>query len=235
MLILRAFGKVCALNRTVRQTGDFTMRSRVFIIVPLLAITASWIVTGCSTQDTATNGAPSAPRQAANSGNSETAALAKPGEHGGTGEAKYSPQSDPEYPFKLVSMLESESTFGGMRCWLKKEGAGWHKSKFDGVWNAVLRRTFGPNEVSCLLESADVATVQRIELEAEFYEPGVMENEMMLQFCQSAQVLMHPAVPTEDFVNAVLKQRPWSDGAWALAKHPHSNAGFDLRLTKIKN
>jgi hypothetical protein len=121
-----------------------------------------------------------------------------------------------------------------MKCGLVKEGDGWHKSKFDGVWNAVLRRKFGENEVSCLLESGDSSTIARVELEAEFHQPGTQENEMLLQFCQSAQVLMYPDLPGDDFAAAVVAKGQWSNENWQLSRIPYANGGFGLMLTKVQ-
>lgn len=145
---------------------------------------------------------------------------------------KYSPKDDQTYPFKLVTLLSQSTTFGGIPCGLAVEGQGWHKSKFDGVWNAVLRRHFGPNEVSCLLESSTISTVQRIELEAEFYQPGLHESAMLLQFSQSAQILMYPTTPSREFAEAVVNKRKWSNDQWELTRNSYANGGFGLMLRR---
>lgn len=149
-------------------------------------------------------------------------------------EARPSPEADSAYPFTLVSALASDSVFGGHACGLRADEKGWHKSNFDGMWNATLRRSFGANEVSCLLESQDVSTVERIELEAEFYQPAFMEAEMLMQFSQSAQVLMHPTMPPVEFARAVAGKAEWSDAQWALTRIPYANGGFGLVLRRIE-
>lgn len=141
-------------------------------------------------------------------------------------------EGDPAYPHKLITVLGTDMTFGGVRCGLRLSGEGWHKSKFDGTWNAILMRSFGPNEVSCLLESQDPSTVQRIELEAEFYQPGYMESEILLQFAQSAQVLMHPGEPPRKFAEAVANMSEWSNDQWKLTRTPYTNGGFGLMLKR---
>ncbi|MBL8764052.1 MAG: hypothetical protein JNM07_07265 [Phycisphaerae bacterium] len=131
-----------------------------------------------------------------------------------------------------MSILSEPAEFGGARCWLTAEGGGWHKSKTDGVWNAVLRRRFGDNEVSCLLESDIASTVQRAELEAEFYKPGLHEAAMLLQFSQSAQILMHPTDPPAEFAEAVASKGAWSNDQWELKREPYANGGFGLMLRR---
>lgn len=156
---------------------------------------------------------------------------------GGTAVAtqnRYSPQSDPMYPFKLITILQEDAIFGGMHCRLELDGEGWHKSNFDGMWNATLRRSFGPNEVSCLLESTDISTVQRVELEAEFYKVGYKEAEILMQFSQSAQILMHPSTPPFEFAEAVANKREWSSDQWKLTRIPYANGGFGLMLRRNK-
>jgi hypothetical protein len=142
----------------------------------------------------------------------------------------YAPKADPTYPFKLVTLLSQVREAEGAEFALQVAGEGWHKSKVDGVWNAVLRRTLGPNEVSCLLESTDPSTVQRVELEAEFHEPGKFEADMLLQFALSAQVLMHPDVPTREFAEAVTNKSDWSNAKWEMKREPYANGGFGLML-----
>lgn len=140
--------------------------------------------------------------------------------------------TDRATPFTLVSVLETETLFGGFDCALTAEGTGWHRSSFDGVWNATLRRAFGPNEVSCLLESQNGSTVERIELEAEFNQAGFMEAEMLMQFCQSAQVLMYPAMPPAAFAEAVASKGEWSNDQWALTRIAYPSSGFGLMLRR---
>ena len=144
-----------------------------------------------------------------------------------------SSKKDPAYPLKLVSILSKPTEFNGVQCALQVEGDGWHKSEWDGRWNAVLRKSFGENEVSCLLESENSSTVQRVELEAEFYQPGLHEDEVLLQFVQSAQVLMHPLTPPREFAEAVISKSSWTNGQWELAPEDYDNGGFGLTLRKL--
>lgn len=144
----------------------------------------------------------------------------------------HAPSGDQAYPFKLVTILSEPAEFGGARCSLTVDGEGWHKSRTDGVWNAVLRRRFGDNEVSCLLESDDISTVQRVELEAEFYQPGLHEAAMLLQFSQSAQILMHPTQPPTEFAEAVARKGDWSNEQWELKRELYTNGGFGLMLRR---
>ncbi len=142
------------------------------------------------------------------------------------------PQQELAYPIKLVELLSKRTEFAGIVCGLEVEGAGWQESKFDGVWNAVLRRSFGENEVSCLLESSRASEVEKIELEAEFHQPGLAEDAMIAQFSQSAQVLMFPSEPPVEFVEAVLRRGEWSDAQWQLTRVPYANGGFGLLLRR---
>ncbi len=139
-------------------------------------------------------------------------------------------QSDSEYPFKLVTILSMDQEFLGAMCSLRDDGKGWHKSEFDGVWNATLRRSFGPNEVSCLIESTRVSRVERVELEAEFYKPSYGDAEMTRQFAQSAQVLMHPLQPSKEFAEALAHKSEWSGNGWSLSRIPYANGGFGFML-----
>lgn len=153
-------------------------------------------------------------------------------QNGMSTETSSSPQNDPTYPFKLVTILSQPTNFNGMQCFLEVEGEGWQASKAFGGWYATLRRSFGENEVSCLLESADASTVQRVSLEAEFYQPGLYENEMLLQFGQSSQVLMHPMKPPQEFAEALVNMTDWSNSQWELVREPYENGGFGLTLRK---
>ena len=142
------------------------------------------------------------------------------------------PKKEQTYPFKLVTILSQTTQFGGVQCALSPEGAGWQKSETFGGWYAQLRRSFGENEVSCLLESNDISTVQRVRLEAEFYQPGLYEDEMLLQFAHSAQILMHPTVPPSEFAEAVVNKSAWSNGQWEMTRESYANGGFELTLQK---
>ena len=170
------------------------------------------------------------PRTANANTPAQTTTATPPAKKAGT--PRYSPKDDQTYPFKLVTVLSKTADFGGTKCGLTDEGEGWHKSKVDGVWNAVLRRRFGQNEVSCLLESADISTVHRVELEAEFYQPGQHEAAMLLQFSQSAQILMHPATPPREFAEAVANKGEWSNNQWELVRESYANGGFGLMLRR---
>lgn len=121
-----------------------------------------------------------------------------------------------------------------MPCGLRVDGQPWHKSKTDGVWNAILKRTFGENEVSCLLESDVASEVQKVQLEAEVYRPGYMEAQMLMQFSQSAQVLMYPSEPPAEFAAAVASKSSWSNAEWKLSRVPYNNGGFGLLLQKMR-
>lgn len=162
------------------------------------------------------------PRAARAEGSSAAAEQPKP----------YSPKTDTTYPYKLVTILSQVKEAEGAEFALQVDGEGWRKSKVDGMWNAVLRRRLGPNEVSCLLESTDPSTVQRVELEAEFYEPSQFEADMLLQFALSAQILMHPEAPTREFAEAVTNKTNWSNALWEMRREPYANGGFGLMLRK---
>jgi hypothetical protein len=55
---------------------------------------------------------------------------------------------------------------------------------------------------------------------------------MLLQFVQSAQVLMHPATPPKELAEAVINKTYWSDDRWELAPENYANGGFGLTLRK---
>lgn len=145
---------------------------------------------------------------------------------------KSSANHDPDYPSKLVSVLSEPTEFNGTLCALSVEKE-WQRSNLTNEWYATLRKKFGENEVSCLLESDSSSTVKRIELEAEFYQPGLYENEMLLQFAQSAQVLMHPATPPREFAEAVVNKSTWKNAQWKLTAEDYTNGGFGLTLRKL--
>ena len=143
-----------------------------------------------------------------------------------------SPPKNEVDPVKLVSILSQPMTVEGMQCFLEAEGEGWQESRTFGGWYAILRRSFGENEVSCLLESDRASTVQRISLEAEFHQPGLYENEMLLQFGQSSVILMHPMEPPQGFTEALVNMTTWSNSQWELTRETYQNGGFELALRK---
>jgi hypothetical protein len=71
-----------------------------------------------------------------------------------------------------------------------------------------------------------------VELQAEFYKPGVLEIEVLAQFLVSAQILMYPHKPDNSFSTAVLTKNSWGDEKWILKKESHPPAGFDLTLRR---
>ena len=81
-----------------------------------------------------------------------------------------------------------------------------------------------------MLESGNISTVQRVELEAEFHQPYLYESAMLLQFSQSAQILMHPIVPPREFAEAIVNKSEWSNDQWELVKESYANGGFGLIL-----
>jgi hypothetical protein len=110
-------------------------------------------------------------------------------------------------------------------------GRGWHRSRLDdGTWVAILRKTFGPNEVSCLLESSSSDTLDYVELEAELYEPGVLEEEVTANFSE-AVAIVYPDAP-DDLVEAIELEREWSDGSWRLTRELYRNGGYGVKLRK---
>jgi hypothetical protein len=111
------------------------------------------------------------------------------------------------------------------------EGTMWKQSRLDSSYYATQRCTFGDNEVSCLMESPTSDAITRIELEAEFYVPGMHTRPMLEQFARAVRVL-YPDAPA-DLHAAVTQQQEWSNGAWTLKKHPHgAGAGYDYRLER---
>lgn len=111
------------------------------------------------------------------------------------------------------------------------EGTMWKQSRLDSSYYATQRCTFGDNEVSCLLESPTSDAITRIELEAEFYVPGMYTRPMLEQFASAVRVL-YPDAPA-DLHAAVTQQMDWSNGVWTLKKHPHgAGAGYDYRLER---
>jgi hypothetical protein len=111
------------------------------------------------------------------------------------------------------------------------EGTMWKQSRLDSSWYATQRRTFGGNEVSCLLESPNSDTVETVELEAEFYVLTQHHSAMMEQFRKAAVVLC-PDAPAE-LIAAIGSQGSWSGSGWLLQKHPHaSGGGYDYRLAR---
>jgi len=125
-------------------------------------------------------------------------------------------------PRNLITLLEEVGLSDGFN------GKGWHRSGHDGRWNAVLLKNYGRNEVSCLLESGDAGTVQRIELEAEFYRPGVYEQPMMLQFTK-ALAAVYPEAP-RPLLEAIASKQTWYDEDCYLTRDDYRSGGFGLRL-----
>jgi len=105
----------------------------------------------------------------------------------------------------------------------------WRRSNFDGVWVAVLRKPFGENEVSCLLESRSRSTIETIELEAEIYRPGRGESDVFRAFAEAAQVLSQE----EGLLDAIEAKEGWSSGKWRLKRERHASGdGYSLTLRK---
>lgn len=131
---------------------------------------------------------------------------------------------DPNSPTLLIAALKSVG--------LQEDpgGKGWHRSDFDGIWNAVVRKRFGQNEVSCLIESNRSDAVQRVELEAEFHHPGVFEREILTQFAQ-ALAAVYPNAPRE-LAEAIAAQREWKGESWHLTREPYKNRGYGLMLRR---
>jgi hypothetical protein len=109
---------------------------------------------------------------------------------------------------------------------------GWARSSYDGVWTATLRRAYGNNEVSCLLESKTGGAVQKVTLEAEFYKPRAHQRGMLEQFAK-AVAGVYPEAPME-LLESIASQSPWSNANWQLTRESHRiGGGHDLRLTSL--
>lgn len=109
-------------------------------------------------------------------------------------------------------------------------GRGWHKSSHDDKWIAIVRLPFGPNEVSCLLESTRPDVIQDIELEAEFYEPHVQREAALIQFAK-ALAAIYPEAPRE-LLEAVAAGEAWSNGEARLSLDAYDNGGHGIRFNK---
>ena len=57
---------------------------------------------------------------------------------------------------------------------------------------------------------------------------------MLLQFAQSASILMHPMTDPQEFSEAVTSMSSWSNGQWELKRSEYSNGGFELTLSERK-
>lgn len=122
------------------------------------------------------------------------------------------PKRDIAAPEEVMSQLRA----AGLRA-----DSPWRRSNFDGIWNAVLRSTFGDNEVSCLLESKSSGTVEVVELEAEVHRPGQREADVFRAFAQAAQVLCKDPALAE----AIEARSDWTSGKWRLAREPYATGG----------
>ena len=91
-------------------------------------------------------------------------------------------------------------------------------------------RQFGANEVSCLIESSKPNTIERIQLEAEFYEPRAYEKQFLLQF-KKAVAVIYPKAP-KGLIDAIAKQKPWTGKKYRLTRERYLNGGYELRLER---
>lgn len=112
-------------------------------------------------------------------------------------------------------------------------GRGWHKSRLDDTWIAILRKPYGRNEISCLIESSSHDTMERVELEAEFYDPGPYDTQMLTQFAKLVAAF-HPEADME-LAQAIVDQRPWTNGTWHLRRerYPNTPSGYGLMFTNV--
>jgi hypothetical protein len=122
------------------------------------------------------------------------------------------PKRDIAPPEEVIAQLRT----AGLRA-----DSPWRRSNFDGIWNAVLRSSFGDNEVSCLLESKSSGTVEVVELEAEVHRPGHREADVFRAFAQAAQVFCKDPGLTE----AIEARSDWTSGKWRLAREPYATGG----------
>ncbi len=128
------------------------------------------------------------------------------------------PRPETSPPEEIIAQLLA----GGVRA-----DSPWHRSNFDGIWNAVLRSTFGDNEVSCLLESSSPGTVEAVELEAEIYRPGQHEAAVFRAFVQAAQIVCDEP----GLVEAIEARADWTSGEWRLAQESYAlGGGYGLAL-----
>jgi len=122
------------------------------------------------------------------------------------------PKPDIATPEELMSQLRA----AGLR-----SDSPWHRSNFDGIWNAVLRSTFGDNEVSCLVESSSSRTVEFLELEAEIHRPGQREADLFSAFARAAlAICKEPGL-----LQAIEAKADWTSGKWRLAREPSPSDG----------
>jgi hypothetical protein len=129
------------------------------------------------------------------------------------------PKRDIAAPEEVIDQLRA----AGLR-----DDSPWRRSSFDGVWNAVLRASFGENEVSCLLESRSPGAVETIELEAEIHQPGQREADVFRAFAQAAKALCQDP----GLLEAIEARRDWAAGSkWRLTREPYAaGGGYGLML-----
>ncbi len=102
-----------------------------------------------------------------------------------------------------------------------RDDSPWRRSNFDGIWNAVLRASFGENEVSCLLESRSLGTIETVELEAELHQPGQREADVFRAFAQAAAAICKEP----GLLDAIEARRDWAAGKWKLTREPNAAGG----------
>lgn len=101
----------------------------------------------------------------------------------------------------------------------------WRRSNLDPrVHFAILRKTYGNNEVSCLFEGFDANRVDRVELELEVYGQQVDEHARRIFEGTARSLCDEPEI-----LAALAAGHDGTAGAWTLETVTHS-AGFDIRL-----
>jgi len=107
----------------------------------------------------------------------------------------------------------------------------WQASKVSG-WYSMGNKQYcktgiSENEVSVLLESTQSKTVERVEIEAEFYRPGMCVKEVLAQFKRGVRA----AYPKADkkLLGAIDHQESWTGIGWSLHREPFAdNTGYSL-------
>lgn len=122
------------------------------------------------------------------------------------------PKRDLAVPEEVIDQLRA----AGLR-----DDSPWRRSNFDGIWNAVLRASFGENEVSCLLESRSPGAIETIELEAELHQPGQREADVFRAFAQAASALCKEP----GLLDAIEARRDWAAGKWKLTRDLYAAGG----------
>ena len=159
-------------------------------------------------------------KAAPNASTGSTKLQAAPSADSQSGEEQLNPQ-------RIIAALERSGFKDGL------DGRGWHKSNYDGIWNAVLRKGSDRDEVSVLLESKTKANIERIELEADLQSEGLSDEQVISNF-RIAIGVVFPDAPV-NLHDAIANRVNWRNESWELAITAIKPGLINVRLSRCES